>query len=115
MGALLGTPTMLTITLKSEDGTANERYVAQVYQDLLLRPVDLGGLAFWSGQLDAHMPQATVARSLAHSAEYYATNIVRPAYLQFLGRPADADGLSFWVGQLQGGVTDEQLQAGFIA
>jgi hypothetical protein len=116
-GAALGSNTTISLLEKSPNGNANQRYVAQVYQDLLLREADPAGLAFWSGVLDSGGTAARplVSKSLAHSAEYYATNIVKPAYLQFLGRPGDPAGINFWVSQLQHGMTDEQVQAGFIA
>jgi hypothetical protein len=95
--------------------TPNQRYVAQVYQDLLLRPYDESGLAYWSGRLDHGKPRDIIATLLTRSAEYYQTNIIKPAYKQFLKRTADQGGLDFWTAQLQGGMTDEQMQAGFIA
>jgi RHS repeat-associated protein len=97
------------------DSTPNQYYIAQVYQDLLLRNSDAAGLAYWSGQLDNGAPRGSIANSLDHSAEYFQTNIIKPAYQQFLGRQSDQAGLDFWTSQLQGGLTDEQMQAGFIA
>jgi hypothetical protein len=97
------------------DSTPNQAYVAQVYQDLLLRGTDAAGLAFWSGQLDKGASRSIIADSLDHSAEYFQTNIIKPGYQQFLNRTSDQAGLDFWTGQLQGGLTDEQMQAGFIA
>jgi hypothetical protein len=114
-GATLGANTTSGVTLKSDDGTSNQRYVAQAYQDLLLRPTDDAGLAFWSGALEHGTPRGAVAQSLTHSAEYYQTNVIKPAYRQFLSREADQAGLNFWTSQFQNGMTDEQMQAGFIA
>ena len=48
-----------------------------------------------------------------HSAEYFGT-IVKPAYQQFLGRTPDSGGLAFWINAMTSGLTDEQLEAGFI-
>src|SRR5580765_2259160 len=97
------------------DSTPNQYYIAQVYQDLLLRGSDAAGLAFWSSQLDRGAPRGITADFLDHSAEYFQTNIIKPAYQQFLNRLPDQTGLDFWTSQLQGGLTDEQMQAGFIA
>jgi hypothetical protein len=83
-------------------------------RSFLVRPADHSGIIYWSGQLD-HVGRATIAALLTHSAEYYQTNVIRPAYSQFLGRAADQAGLDFWTAQLQNGMTDEQMQAGFIA
>jgi hypothetical protein len=103
------------VTLTDRTGTPDQLYVAAVYLDLLKRPVDIGGLNYWAGRLDKGEPRSIIAGQLSRSAEYYQTNIIRPAYQQFLGRAADQAGLDFWTTQLQGGLTDEQMQAGFIA
>jgi uncharacterized repeat protein (TIGR01451 family) len=95
--------------------TANELYVGAVYQSLLQRPVDSGGLEYWSGQLGQGTPRDVISAELTHSAEYYQTNVIKPAYEKFLNRAADTAGLAFWTTQLQNGMTDEQMQAGFIA
>lgn len=41
--------------------------------------------------------------------------MIVPAYRQFLNRNADQGGIDFWTQQLQHGLTDEQMQGGFIA
>ena len=92
----------------------NKVYVDAVYEALLSRHADLAGLNFWSGQLDQGGPRSTLINLIDHSAEYFGT-IIKPAYLQYLGRAADPAGLSFWTGQMQNGLTDQQLEAGFIA
>jgi hypothetical protein len=53
------------------------------------------------------------ANALTHSREYYA-NFVTYAYQRYLGRNPDAMGLNSWVTQMQHGLTDEQLEAGFL-
>jgi hypothetical protein len=56
---------------------------------------------------------ATAAAFLSHSAEYY-QNVVTAAYQRYLGRapgPAETTG---WVTAMQHGLSDEQLEAGFI-
>jgi hypothetical protein len=91
-----------------------QEFVTQVYLDLLKRPVDAGGLAYWSGRLDNGAPRSIVAAQLTHSDEYFAT-IIKPAYVKFLGRAADSTGLAYWTSQMHAGLTDEELEAGFIA
>jgi hypothetical protein len=36
------------------------------------------------------------------------------AYHTYLGRGPDTDGLAYWINRMQQGLTDEQLEAGFI-
>jgi hypothetical protein len=87
--------------------------VAAVYRDVLGRPVDSVGLEYWSMQLDQGAARAAMVHLIDHSAEYFGT-IVGPAYQRFLGRVPDQEGLDYWVGRMVAGLTDEQLEAGFI-
>jgi hypothetical protein len=96
-------------------GNASAAYVEQVFQDLLGRPADAGGLAYWATLLNGGAPRALVATAIDHSAEYYATNIVAPIYQRFLARSPDAAGASFWTGQLQAGLSDERFESQLIA
>jgi RHS repeat-associated protein len=115
VGIMQPTPTAAQTTAQAILDTPNKQYIAAVYVDLLMRSVDLDGLAFWSSQLDDGAARNTIAAQLTHSAEYFKTNVIVPAYRQFLGRDADPGGIQYWTQQLQGGLTDEQMQAGFIA
>jgi hypothetical protein len=91
-------------------GTANERFVAQAYLDLLERPVDPGGLASWTARLARGDSRATVARQLMNSSEYR-TVLVRKLYQSILRRPADTNGLNSFVAQLGRGSTIEQVKS----
>jgi hypothetical protein len=53
------------------------------------------------------------ATQITHSYEYYA-NFVTAAYQRYLGRTPAASEVNGWVGIMQHGLTDEQLEAGFI-
>jgi hypothetical protein len=64
-----------------------------------------------SSWLPAQLGQ--VADALTSSAEYY-SNRITTAYQTYLGRGPDVDGLAYWVNRMQQGLTDEQLEAGFI-
>lgn len=54
----------------------------------------------------------SVAFFFTHSQEAYGF-FVTQAYQRFLGRKPDDPGIAYWVAKLQGGLTDEQLEAGF--
>ena len=116
----------VTITAQNASGTdtqnlsltvvdPNALYVTAVYQDVLGRAADSGGLAYWTQLLDSGAAVSSVAQAIAHSAEYYGNFVIKPAYLQLLGRTADDAGVSFWVQKMQNGLTDQNLQAGFVA
>jgi autotransporter-associated beta strand protein len=97
----------LTLTTLASN---NQRFVTQVYQDLLLRPVDASGLAFWSGQLDHGTSRSQVVSGIENSLEYR-TVLVRGFYQTYLHRPADTLGLNSFVAMLAAGSTDEQIQS----
>jgi uncharacterized protein (TIGR03118 family) len=95
--------------------SANQLYVQAVYEDVLVRPADTVGLNYWVSQLDAGQPRTLFVNSLDHSAEYFGNIIITPAYRDYLDRSPDPQGLAYWVNQMQNdGLTDEQLEAGFI-
>ncbi len=90
--------------------TANQRFVEDVYWDLLRRPVDPSGLAGWSGLLDAGVSRTQVAIGIQNSLEYR-TLVVQDLYNQILGRSPDPGGQTGWVSFLTQGGTAEQLEA----
>jgi hypothetical protein len=93
--------------------TANQQFVAQVYRDLLQRPVDASGLAFWNNQLTQGASRQQIVTAIEGSGEFRAVE-VRNLYTQYLHRAADTQGLSFWTGQLAAGARVEQVAAGIV-
>jgi uncharacterized repeat protein (TIGR01451 family) len=55
-----------------------------------------------------------VANSFTHGDEYFA-NLVTQDYLQLLHRTPSTGEVNSWVGQLKGGLSDEQVLAGFTS
>ena len=90
--------------------TPNERFVSQVYLDVLRRPVDPSGLGFWSGMLAAGASRSQVVLGVEGSQEYH-TLVVEDLYSRFLHRTADAGGLSAFTNFLANGGTIEQAEA----
>ena len=99
----------------SAQHAANMSFVAAAFLDILGRPVDAASQLNFALQLDSGVPRSTVVNAIDHSPEYFANIIITPAYEQFLGRSPDAAGLNFWVNQMLLGLTDQQVQANFIA
>lgn len=97
-----------------QGGGTNDGFLQALYQDALGRPIDPGGLAWWSAQLDAGLSRTQVAVSILASDEYRA-NLIQSAYQHLLGRSADAGGLAFWLNALRAGATDQQLNAGLAS
>jgi hypothetical protein len=93
---------------------ASQALVAQMYQDLLQRPADAGGLANWSAALDHGASPAQIARDLAQSPEARALQ-VQSLYQQFLHRAADPAGLNGFTKVLAAGLTLEQVATAIVS
>jgi hypothetical protein len=91
-------------------GTANQRYVGQLYRSLLGRQVDVMGLAYWSSFLDAGASPDQVARGILAGGEAQAAQ-VQALFQQYLHRAADPLGLAYFGGLLRAGGTREQVAA----
>lgn len=90
--------------------TANQRFVARLYTDLLGRPVDDSGLRTFSDLLDRGVTHAQVAQIIASSREYQ-TLVVQRTYLTLLARPVDPQSFPQALQLLASGGSVEQLQA----
>jgi uncharacterized delta-60 repeat protein len=88
--------------------TANQRFVAQAYLDLLGRPVDGVGLGQWSNLLDKGTSRADVSLGIESSPEY-AADTVNSLYALYLRRTAEKAGLDNWTTFLRSGGTVEQV------
>jgi len=95
-------------------GTANQVAVDSVYEDLLGRAADPGGLALFVSELTANTPLATVVSQIDHSDEFY-RDLVTDDFRKFLDRAPDAAGLAAWVSVLKAGLTIEELEASIIS
>ena len=95
-------------------GTHNQRFVAQIYRDLLHREVDSTGLANFTAFLDAGGPRSSVAAAILASPEYQ-TLLVEDLYQRYLHRSADPSGLSAFVSFLSHGGTVEQAESVIVA
>ncbi len=94
-------------------GTANQAYVASVYQLLLNRIPDPSS-AGWVNALDNGVTPATVVLGIEGSTEYL-NDQVTAMYNHYLGRNPDAGGAQFWTSFLQAGGTLEEVAAQLTA
>jgi uncharacterized repeat protein (TIGR01451 family) len=100
--------------LSNQQGDANQLYVQAVFQQVLGRTADAAAIAYFGNALaSGSMTRLAFTTSLTHSNEYY-DDVIERAYEHYLGRQADAAGLQIWQQSLQAGLTDEELEAGFI-
>ena len=86
-GGVLGAISSADLTIKNVDGAPNERYVFALYEDLLQRAPDQGGMTYWSGLLGRGMPRGQLVSSLESSPEYQ-NIVVNGFYRAYLGRSA---------------------------
>jgi len=90
---------------------ANQIYISHLYQDLLDRPADAGGLNLLTSALDdGTLTRQAAAQAILTSNEYRVDEVQR-LYQTYLKRPADAGGLTMFVTLLNQGSTDEQVAA----
>jgi hypothetical protein len=90
---------------------ASERFVSQVYLDLLQRTADLAGLDSWSGVLDSGRASRTqVVRMIEGSSEYHQL-VINQLYEEYLHRSPDFNDLFSWGTFLAAGGSIDQMQA----
>jgi len=93
--------------------SGNQAFICQVYEVLLVRAPDAGGLTTWTTALAGGTSRSTVAYDIATSNEYR-TDIVEGYYQHYLHRAADPGGLSTWVAALSSGQRQEQVISGIV-
>jgi uncharacterized delta-60 repeat protein len=87
----------------------SQRFVSQVYLDLLQRPADSAGLANWSSAIDrGQLSRTQVVSSIETSPEYHMLEIKR-LYVLLLRRSADSSGLGAFTTFLNQGGSAEQV------
>jgi hypothetical protein len=91
----------------------NERYVAQVYLDVLRRLADPQGLSFWTGQIDQGLSRSALAAGFTQSAEYR-TLLLNDLYGGLFHRSADPQGLADFQALFNSGSTLEHVKALFF-
>jgi hypothetical protein len=78
-----------------QGGGTNPGYVTSMYQDLLLRAPDQGGLTYWTSRLDRGEARRAISDSIWYSPEKYNVRVTE-AYQLLLGRTADAGEQAYW-------------------
>jgi hypothetical protein len=107
----------LTVSgLPSFATTADDRYIAQVYVDLLNRVVDLNGMTFWANQLLQGIPAGEVVLEIELERNFseFRGDEVEKLYQHYLRRSADPMALTNDIAFLNGGGTVEQLSVQLI-
>jgi hypothetical protein len=95
-------------------GPSNDRWINQLYIDLLGRSADAAALTTLNGLLTGGATRASVASVVLTSAEYR-QRLLTDFYSTFLHRPISAAEVSFWGPAFASGMTDEQIEAQILA
>lgn len=96
------------------DQAAAEAFVGQLYQDVLQRPADSGGLNAWTGMMATGSTRASIVEALWNSAEHRALQI-NEYYNTFLERAPASGELNAWVGLMQAGVEESLVMRVFAS
>lgn len=91
-----------------------EPWLQSLYEDLLGRSADQGGIDFWTGRLGSNMNKHQVALAFATSDEWLGV-VVDDLYDDVLGRAPDAGGRAYWIQQLKNGMPAAQVVSTFFA
>ncbi|HEV3340074.1 MAG TPA: Ig-like domain-containing protein [Pirellulales bacterium] len=98
-----------TVNLASDQAAI----LTKLYQQVLGRGPDAGGLAYWTAQIQDGKPYGAVAQGFFESDEHL-DPIVENFYQEFLLRSADPQGLAHWTGVWQSHGGPESVIAGMI-
>jgi hypothetical protein len=98
--------------INDHGGTA-AGYATGLYQDVLGRAPDAGGLGNWVNALSSGTTPAQVAPSFVFSAENLGNQLTAD-YQKLLGRSPDAGGYAFWLNEMEHGLSLEQVTVNFF-
>lgn len=96
----------------------DQTYVNLVYSNVLDRPADADGKAYWLNRLAAGLSRGAMMVAFSDSAEY--RRAIRPQvhatmlYVGMLRRAPETDGLDYWAGVIAGGTPYRNVIAGFL-
>lgn len=95
-------------------GTADDRFLSELYDNLLGRPIDMVGWTYWSGVLNDSQSRATVVQMLESTGEFRHVEVQR-LFQHYLGRAADPAALEFFSQKLAAGATQEEIAERLLA
>lgn len=94
------------------------QYVDRVYQNVLERPADASGTAYWTNLLANGLSRGALLAAFSESAEYTTKmdGTVRATmlYVGMLKRTPETEGLSYWANTLDDGARYRDVIAGFL-
>jgi hypothetical protein len=97
----------------SSTETLSQVYVENLFEILLNRAVDPGGLSYWTARVNPTSANPGMVLGIESSSEYHRDQI-ELLFESYLGRSVDANGLSYWTAYLNSGGTRAGLEAGIL-
>jgi hypothetical protein len=95
-------------------GPSSDRFINQVYTDLLGRPADTTAVSTFNALLAGGGTHSDVATAVLASTDYR-QRLLNDFYSTFLHRPVLAAEVGFWLPAFASGMTDEQIEAQITA
>ena len=95
-------------------GPSSDRFINQVYTDLLGRPADTTAISTFNALLAGGGTHSDVATAVLTSTDYR-QKLLNDFYSTFLHRPVLAAEVGFWLPAFGSGMTDEQIEAQITA
>jgi choice-of-anchor A domain-containing protein len=119
LGVLEEAPLTASLASLTSEGLERQRFVQQVYRDVLAREAEAGGLEAWIGFLeidrdpsgapiDTAVRRGQLVQAVQASPEAR-TRALDLVYRNYLGRTIDPSGRDAWLGFLNGGGTLHQV------
>jgi cyclophilin family peptidyl-prolyl cis-trans isomerase len=90
-------------------GSADQRYTAQLYRDLLGREGESLGMSYWTNRLNQGDSRLTIAMGFTESLEFR-DDVTQQLYQLYLHRPADSAALSSTATALLTGSPEQQAE-----
>jgi len=94
-------------------------FLGQLYRNVMDRPADAAGLAYWQAAMAAGFTRGDVLLGFAQSDEFKAASdhqvTTTLAYLGLLGRDAAPQEVTYWVGALDAGQAEVKVVGRFLA
>ena len=109
----------LTLSVGATDNQGIESFVTRLYSICLDREPDQAGFDDWCNKLSSNqITGSECAYGFIFSSEFQSKNVSNEQYVElmyncFFGRASDPDGKAGWVDRMNGGMSRQELFAGF--
>ncbi len=97
-----------------DHGNTVSGWLTGIYNDILGRNPDSGGLQFWMNAAASGAGTFSISFAISTSLERQAA-VISQDYQNFLGRAPDSGGLSFWLNDLAQGGNRETVAIGILS